>query len=149
MGKWAKAAFERLKQREGKDHARIQKEVLERQQVLAEAPDLWSQLLDGITEEVDDFERLRPGLLEKNDDWGGSTPKLTVSTPVRMLTLTFNSDIPKISYSVLQVWSLNQRVRHHIERGHEQCHTGTADRIMHDAIGSDQLPAATDSICQL
>ena len=102
MGEWAKAAFKRLQEREGKSHDENQQRALDRQQILATAPDLWEQLTDGILEEVSDFESMRPDILKAQDERQTDLPRLSVTTPVRTLFLSFNRGIPKISYHVSQ-----------------------------------------------
>jgi hypothetical protein len=107
MGDWARMMFQKLADREGRDHQRIQKEVLDRQQTLASAPELWEALSDMILEEVKELNEMRPGLVKIKDQVHGDQPSLSVSIVsapkvVRILNLTFERDIPKISYSVLQ-----------------------------------------------
>jgi hypothetical protein len=98
MGQWANTFFDKLIEREGADHLKIQQQVLERQQILATAPELWQQVTDGIHQEVNDLNGMRPGLVVIK----GEGASLSVSTVVRTLTLAFNKDIPKIIYSVSQ-----------------------------------------------
>ena len=98
MGEWANRFFERLIEREGNDHLKIQQQVLERQQILATAPELFQQLTDGIHREANDLNDMRPGLVTIKHD-GAS---LSMSTGVRTLNLAFKKDVPKITYSVFQ-----------------------------------------------
>jgi hypothetical protein len=98
MGLWANKFFDRLVEREGDEHLKIQQQVLERQQILATAPDLWEQLIHGIHEEANDLNGMRPGLVTIKEQ-GAS---LSVSTGARTLDLAFKKDIPRITYNVSQ-----------------------------------------------
>lgn len=102
MGDWARRFFDNLVQREGDDHTKIQQQVLERQQILATAPELWKQLAYGIREEANDLNDMRPGLVTIKDEIGAASPNLSVSTGALTLKLAFKKDIPKIIYSVTQ-----------------------------------------------
>jgi hypothetical protein len=107
MGIWAKKLFQRIAEREGKDHARIQKEVLDREQVLASAPSLWEVFTEQIIDEVNDLNEMRPGLASIKDQVHSSSPSLSVSITSaavarRTLNLAFKPTMPQITYRVLQ-----------------------------------------------
>jgi hypothetical protein len=107
MGIWAKKLFQRIADREGQDHARIQKEVLDREQILASAPSLWEVLTEGITHEADDLNEMRPGLASIKAQVQGNSSGLSLSitsaaVAKRTLNLAFVSTIPKITYKVFQ-----------------------------------------------
>ena len=98
MGLWARKFFDKLVEREGIAHLKIQQQVLERQQILATAPELWEQLTDGIHEEANDLNGMRPGLVTIKEE----SASLSILTGARTLNLAFKKDIPKITYSVSQ-----------------------------------------------
>lgn len=79
MGEWARTLFQRIADREGTDHMRIQKEVLDREQVLASAPSLWEVLTEQIVDEANDLNEMRPGLASIKDQVHGNSPSLSVS----------------------------------------------------------------------
>src|SRR3569832_784811 len=68
MGQWADKYFDRLVELEGTEHLKIKQQVLERQQILAAAPDRWEGLVEGILEETNDLNNMRPGLVEIKDE---------------------------------------------------------------------------------
>ena len=102
MGEWAQDAFRRLKEREGEKHAENQRAALERHQILATAPLAWEKILEEIIEEAEDFDEMRPGHLQWDDDRYDQNPSIKVSTDARRLTANFNKDIPQITYRVMQ-----------------------------------------------
>lgn len=83
------------------------KEVLDREQILASAPSLWEVLTEGITDEANDLNEMRPGLASIKDQIQGNSPSLSVSITSaamarRTLHLAFNPNIPKITYNIFQ-----------------------------------------------
>ena len=133
MGEWARKFFDKVVEREGTDHLKIQHQVLERQQILATAPDLWEQMTRGIHEEINDLHDMRPGLVTIKELDAG----LSVSTGARTLNLAFKKDIPKITYSVSQPQGSNLQPLKIVDReftfgvfGGEVCLNGMDGKIL-------------------
>jgi hypothetical protein len=100
MGDWAKAAFQKLKEREGPAHQENQRLALEREQILDTAPVIWEQVAGKMLEETPDFEKMRPGYLKGHDETANDNPIVTVWTKTRKLHVIFNRDIPSITYEI-------------------------------------------------
>src|ERR1051325_6728895 len=77
MGKWADIVFAKIVEREGTEHYKIQKEVMDRERVIATAPELWQQLADEILEEANDLNSKRAGLVKIKDE--SHTGNLSIS----------------------------------------------------------------------
>lgn len=102
MGRWADKVFQKIVEREGESHDKIQKEVLDRQRVLASAPDLWRDLASGILGEAGDLNSKRPGLAKITNNSDSTSASLSVAVGPRKLALAFKKDIPKITYTVTE-----------------------------------------------
>ncbi|HKO62713.1 MAG TPA: hypothetical protein VJV03_16225 [Pyrinomonadaceae bacterium] len=109
MGNWADDAFNRLKNKEGHEHDKRQVDALHRQQVMAEAPHLWNQLVNTIKMEVAAFSERRPGYLQVFQFDMMEGPSVSVKSPEREFELLFDEPTPRITCVVRSLMNPTSR----------------------------------------
>jgi hypothetical protein len=103
MGKWATEAVDRLQKREKRDQEEEERAAAKRRQIMADAPHMWSQLVQGVNEEVAAFSKLRSGYLSITDQSQSSVnPSLNVSMTGGnpQLNIKFDPNSPRIIYAL-------------------------------------------------
>jgi hypothetical protein len=100
MGEWADAAFIRLKEQEGKDHATHQQWAEMGYQIRTQAPFLWKSLVGQIKSEIEDFSKKRPDYLEFEDYSDGYSDQHIVLMSPRIAIEVAFEERPAITYTV-------------------------------------------------
>jgi hypothetical protein len=101
MAGWAEKALAKLDSAERVTQEHTQKYLEERSQIKAAAPHLWTQLVEVLQAEVDNFNRARPNYLALTvEPSTGTVTGRRVEPQTLAFILVFDRDVPQINYRI-------------------------------------------------